>query len=80
MKNIAIKTQNSKAGTPLYKEKLGYSVTFIGHSEDRIVVDAFEGQGNSYKKREVMNIEIYDNGNLVFKGDKRELFEKLTTS
>lgn len=77
MKNIAVKTQNSKGGTPLYKENLGYVTTFIGHSADSIVVDAFEGQGDDYKRRELMEIRIYNNDELVFKGSKYELFEKL---
>lgn len=40
---------------------------FLRHSEDKIII----------KNGETVNIEIYDNGILLFSGDKYELFEKL---
>lgn len=77
MKNLAVKTQGIKGGNPQYKENLGLVTTFIGHSEDFISVDNFEGQGDSYKKREMTEIKIVQNGTVLFQGDKYELFEKL---
>lgn len=77
MKNLAIKTQNSQGGQPLYKENLGFVTTFLNHSEDFISVDNFEGSGESYKKRELSEITIVQNGKVLFSGDKYQLFEKL---
>lgn len=75
--DISIRTQNEKGNEVKYKTKLGLVATSIGHNEDRIVVDAYIGQGKTYTKRELPEISIYQNGKLLFKGDKYELFEKL---
>ncbi len=77
MKNLAIKTQNTKGNEPKYTENLGYVTTFLRHSGDKITVDDFEGQGDSYKQREFTKIEIVNNGETLFSGDKYELFEIL---
>ena len=77
MKNLAIKTQNTKGNEPQYKENLGLVTTFLRHSEDFIVVDDFQGAGEDYKQRELTEIQIYQNGKLLFSGDKYELFKKL---
>lgn len=75
--NLSIKTQGKRGGNPTYKENIGYSNNFLGHPEDSILIDSYEGQGNSYKKRETLLIEIRHNGNLLFSGDKYELYEIL---
>ena len=77
MKNLAIKTQKSTGNEPKYQENLGFVTTFINHSEDYIIVDNFEGQGDSYRERELSEIRIYENGILIFSGSKYELFEQL---
>ena len=77
MKNLAIKTQKSSGNEPKYQENLAFVTTFINHSEDYIVVDNFEGYGDSYKQREVSEIKIFENGVLIFSGSKYELFEQL---
>lgn len=79
MKNLAVKTQNAAGNTPQYKENVGKSTTFIGHEEDFITVDAFEGSGLTYKKREQPEIRIVQNGTELFCGDKHELFNLLTS-
>lgn len=66
MKNLEIKTRVANR-QPQYKQNLTSVTTFLRHSEDRITV--ING--------EQVNIEIYDNGELVFLGSKTELFEKL---
>lgn len=66
MKNLAVKTRYG-GNEPQYKENLNNVVTFMRHSEDRIEV----------KNGESVNIDIYNNGNLIFSGDKYELFEIL---
>ena len=56
---LSLKTQNSKGGTPLWKPDLGYASLFIDGSESKnIIVDAFEGSGYSYKRREQTKIQI----------------------
>lgn len=68
MKNLSIKTQGTKTRGARYKEGLKSATTFLNHSEDRITV---------IKGQESVNIEIHENGETVFLGDKYELFEKL---
>ena len=77
MKNLAVKTQNKKGNAPQYKENLSLVTTFIRHSEDYIVVDDFEGVGENYKQRELTEIRVYENGKLIFEGDKSDFFEQL---
>ena len=77
MSSISVKTQGVKGGSIQYKEKIGYVTTFLRHSEDFIAVDDFEGHGNSYKKRELTEIRIVQNGVVLFSGTKYELFEIL---
>ncbi len=66
MKALNVKTRK-QGNTPQYKENLNSVVTFLRHSEDRI----------ECKNGEVVNIDIYENGNLIFSGNKEELFEQL---
>jgi len=66
MKAIEVK-MSKLGGNPQYKQDLQDATTFLRHSEDRIEV----------KNGETVNIDIYQNGALVFSGDKWELFEKL---
>ena len=77
MKNLAVKTQNKKGKTAQYKENLGFVTTFIRHSEDYIIVDDFEGAGETYKQRELTEIRVYHNGTLIFEGNKYDFFEQL---
>ena len=77
MKNLAVKTQNKKGNELKYKENLGYVTTFIRHSNDYIVVDDFEGAGETYKQRELTEIRVYHNGTLIFEGNKYDFFEQL---
>lgn len=77
MKNLAVKTQNKKGGVMQYKENLGYVTSFIRHSEDYIVIDDFEGAGETYKQRELTEIRVYQNGTLIFEGNKYDFFEQL---
>lgn len=74
---IAVKTQGVKGGNIQYKEKIGYVTTFLSHAEDFITVDDFEGYGKNYKKRELTEIKIVQNGVVLFSGTKYELFEIL---
>ena len=76
MANLSIKTQGVRGGEPKFQENIAASTLFL-HSEDRISVDVFEGQGNSYKRREREVIEIYENGKLLFSGNRYELFDIL---
>ena len=77
MKNLAVKTQNKKGSELKYKQNLGYITTFIRHPQDYIVVDDFDGSGETYKQKELTEIRVYQNGTLIFEGDKYEFFEQL---
>jgi hypothetical protein len=76
MEEISVTTQGIKGGKTK-TQKVGYVLTELRHDQDRIIVDDFEGQGNSYKKRELLEITIIQNGKILFKGNKYELFELL---
>ena len=66
MKNLEVKTRIA-GNQPQFKQNLNSAVTFLRHSEDRIEV----------KNGETVNIDIYENGALIFSGSKCELYEKL---
>jgi len=76
MKNINITTQGV-LGNQTKSQNVGYLLACLRHEQDRIIIDDFEGQGDSYKQRELQKIEIIQNGKVLFSGDKYELFEKL---
>ena len=61
MKKLEVKTSKK------YSSGSDEAVVFLRHSEDRIEV----------KNGEMVNIDIYDNGTLIFSGDKYEFFEQL---
>jgi len=67
MKGIEIRTVESKSMQIKYKQNLASVITFLRHDEDKIIV----------RNGETVNIDIYDNGKLLFSGDKSELFKKL---
>lgn len=58
MSKLSLKTQNTRGGTPLYKPDLGYIVSFCDNERNRIVTDAFDGFGNTYKRRNFTKITI----------------------
>lgn len=72
MKNLEIKTlkPNTLPSKAKYITNLNTATLFLRHSEDRIT--AISG--------EEVNIEIYDNGSLVFLGSKSELYDILRSS
>lgn len=63
MTKLHIKTRKGN-GEPKYLNNIDSVTTFLRHSEDKITV--ING--------ETVNIEIYDNGKLVFSGSKNELY------
>ena len=77
MAQLNIKTQGIRGGNPQYKENIAAAALILGHSEDKIVVDVFDGQGATYQRRETESIEIIQNGKVLFSGNKYELFEIL---
>jgi len=80
MKNLAVSTENTRGQHPTYKENNGCVITFINHIDDFIRVDNFEGFGKEFKKRELSEIKIAQNGEVLFTGSKYELFEILKTN
>ena len=67
MKALETRTTSQKSRTFAYKNNLGEVITFLRHPEDKIRVS----------NGEVVNIEIYHNGEPLFLGDKWELFQIL---
>jgi len=68
MKNLEIRTQHKNNNSFDYMGSLKEVITFFNHPEDKIKIQ----QG-----KESINIEIYQNGEPLFLGDKYELFEIL---
>ena len=77
MENISAKIQNKKGNEPKYEEDLGFIATFLRHDEDIIIIDDFQGLGENYKQRELTEIRVYQNGELIFEGNKYDFFEQL---
>jgi hypothetical protein len=68
MKNLEIRTKNKNSVRFDYKGNLNEVITFLRHPEDKIKIS----QGD-----ELTEIEIYQNGQILFSGDKYELFKQL---
>ena len=66
MKKLEIKTRKGNR-EPKYTQNIDSATVFLRHQEDRIEV----------KNGEVINIDIYENGTLIFSGDKEEFFNQL---
>lgn len=66
MKKVEVKIRKGSR-EPKYIQNVDSITLFLRHSEDRITV----------RNGETVNIDIYENGALIFSGDKNELFEKL---
>lgn len=70
MTNLEIKTTNkNKGANPIYKQNLDSVCVFLKHDEDRILID---------QRKESVEVQIIQNGTVLFIGDKYELFEILT--
>jgi len=69
-------TQNKKGNAKQSKSSLGYTYTSYGDN-NFISVDAYEGQGSSYKERSEPEIKIVNEGEIIFTGTIEELKNKL---
>ena len=78
MKDLALKTQGIRGGTPKWTEKVGYvNVFYDGTARTSILIDNFVGYGDDYKRREEPIIDIQEEGKIVFSGTIKQLREKL---
>ena len=66
MKKLEIKTRKGNR-EPKYTQNIDSATVFLRHQEDRIEV----------KNGEVVNIDIYENGTLIFSGNKEEFYNQL---
>jgi hypothetical protein len=73
MAKLSLKTQNTRGGNPLWKERLGYTANFLDGEGNIIICDTYEGQGKQRKERKVVNIELYRKGKLIFEGTFNQL-------
>lgn len=74
--NIDLKVQGVRGGSPSYNENKGQVTVFIesGFSRQQFIsVDAFEGIGNDYKRRDETKITIHDKYGRVWQGNFAEL-------
>ena len=70
MKNLQIRTTNKVSNKAKYSENLNNVIVFLSHGEDKI---SFLNPLDS----EQTEIQVYDNGKMIFSGDKYELFQIL---
>lgn len=76
--------QGKRGGTPQMKDDLGNVTTYIDNTNGSkyancIVVDAFQGFGETYSRREKSEITIISEGKEVFKGNFNELCTRMST-
>jgi hypothetical protein len=74
--NINLKVIGVRGGSPSYNENKGQVTTFVESGNNRqqfISVDAFEGNGSSYKRRDDAHITIHDMYGRVWQGSFAEL-------
>jgi hypothetical protein len=74
--NIDLKVTGISGGSPTYNENKGQVTAFIdsGYARSQFIsIDAFEGTGESYKKREEVKITIQDKYGKVWQGNFAEL-------
>lgn len=75
---ISVKIQGVRGGNPTYEENKGYVCTIIdGKENGSITIDAFEGKGPSYTRREIPLITVFHGGTLIFEGTFSEFIIKL---
>lgn len=74
MDNIKYSSQGIKGYKPSPQKTVGYICVDLRHKDDYISVDDFTGYGANYQQREMTQIEIVQNGEVLFSGDKYELF------
>jgi uncharacterized lipoprotein YbaY len=67
MENLQTRTEKAKSPKAKYSTDLKEAIVFLRHDEDKIRV----------RSNETVEIEIYSNGQLLFIGDKQELFDIL---
>jgi hypothetical protein len=66
MKKLQIKTRKGE-NDPKFSENIDFATVFFRSADDRIEV----------KNSEIINIDVYENGTLIFSGDKYDFYEQL---
>jgi hypothetical protein len=74
--NIDLKITGVRGGSPSYNENKGQVTVFIesGYSRQQFIcIDAFEGSGKDYKRRDQTKITIHDKYGRTWQGNFAEL-------
>ena len=74
---LSLKTTGVRGGDPKYTESTGKVVTFVDTDSNLIIADAFEGQGDTYKRRKESEVQVIMDGKTLFKGTFEELCREL---
>jgi hypothetical protein len=75
---LIVRTQNKKGNEPQLKHNVGrVDILIDDDARNNISIDAFEGQGDSYKQREFSEIVISYDGFEEFRGTFKELITLL---
>lgn len=75
MKTLSIEVNDIFEGKIKISNSISSSQTFLRHEHDYILVDDFD---SNKTQLEMTEITIVENGKILFKGNKYELFKKLS--
>lgn len=77
--------QGKRGGMPHIKDDVSSITMFIDNANgcqygtgSYIKADAFSGFGDTFSRREMSEVSIVSDGNVIFKGDFTDLIEKLS--
>ena len=71
--NLDLKIEGQQGAFSTWQDNKGKVVAFVNKSEGFITVDAFIGQGETYKQRDEVLITIGNVGNRVWEGTFKQL-------
>lgn len=84
---LGFSIQGKRGGTPQVKDDIGCIISYIDNPNgyelkraNAIRVDAFQGQGDTYERRDKSNITIFNKGDIIFNGDFNQLANKLLST
>jgi len=75
---LSVKLNGVKGGVPQWKDNMGYVACFLNDCKKHaIIVDAFQGAGDTYQRRPENEIVISNENGNIFSGTIDELIERL---
>ena len=69
---LSLAVQGVKGGNIKEYPKVGFTCNFVGNN-NKIAFDAFEGYGDTYRRREETQIRVINGDKVIFQGTFDEL-------